>query len=109
MQCRSQDLFMQEFLAGELKHETYSDETAESDFLSCSTNSGCRKGVLNLSGAGGLQPSNVPMIFSDETSGMHRTRGQHVSVEQLKITAVDEQRLESAWLHRLLKNPRLVC
>jgi hypothetical protein len=49
------------------------------------------------------------MIISDETSGMHRTRGQHVSVEQLKITAVDEQRLESARLHRLLKNPRLVC
>jgi hypothetical protein len=89
---------MQEFLAGGLKHETYPDETAESDVLSCSTNSERRKGVLNLSGAGGVQPNNVPMIISEETSGMHRTRGQDVSIEQLKVSAFDEQRLESAWL-----------
>jgi len=89
---------MQEFLAGGLKHETYPDETAESDVLSCSTNSERRKGSLNLSGAGAVQSSNVPMIISDENSGMHRTRGQDVSVEQLKLSALDEQRLESAWL-----------
>jgi hypothetical protein len=89
---------MQEFLAGGLKHETYPDETVESDVLSCSTNSECRKGVLNLSGAGGVRPNNVPMIISDENLGMHRTRDQDVSVEQLKISALDEQRLESAWL-----------
>ena len=100
---------MQEFLAGGLKHETYPDETAESDVLSCSTNSERRKGVLNLSGAGGVQPSNVPMIISDENSGMHRTRGQDVSVEQLKISALDEQRLESAWLQATEKpTPRML-
>ena len=100
---------VQEFLAGGLKHETYPDETAESDVLSCSTNSERRKGVLNLSGAGGVQPSNVPMIISDENSGMHRTRGQDVSVEQLKISALDEQRLESAWLQATEKpTPRML-
>jgi hypothetical protein len=48
--------------------------------LSCSTNNERRKGVLDLSGAGEVQPNSVPMIISDENSGMHRTRGQDVSV-----------------------------
>lgn len=89
---------MQEFLAGGLKQETYPDETAESDVLSCSTNSERLKGVLNPSGAGGVQSSNVPMTISGGNSGMHKTRGQEVSVEQVKISTLDEQRLESAWL-----------
>ncbi|KAJ1285680.1 hypothetical protein BS78_03G295700 [Paspalum vaginatum] len=89
---------MQEFLAGGLKQETYPDESAESDVLSCSTNSERLKGVLNRSSAGGVQSTNVPTIISDGNSGIHRTRGQEVSIEQLKTSALDEQRLESAWL-----------
>ncbi|RCV27625.1 hypothetical protein SETIT_5G339200v2 [Setaria italica] len=96
---------MQEFLAGGLQHQVYPDETGESDVLSCSTNSERLKGVLNLSGAGGgLQSSNVPMIISEGNSGIHRTRGQEVAVEQLKTAALDEQRLESAWLQTAEKH-----
>uniref|UniRef100_A0A0A9CUV2 STICHEL DnaA-N-like alpha-beta domain-containing protein n=1 Tax=Arundo donax TaxID=35708 RepID=A0A0A9CUV2_ARUDO len=116
---------MQEFLTGGLKHETYQDETVESDVLSCSTNSERLKGVLNPSrsldysedinrkieqhsstsaAGGGLQSSNVPMIISDGNSRIHRTRGQEVSVEQSKTAALDEQRLESAWLQAVEKH-----
>ncbi|KAL6847053.1 hypothetical protein ACP4OV_022906 [Aristida adscensionis] len=115
---------MQEFLAGGLKPETYPDETVESDILSCSTNSERLKGVLKPSrsldysaeidrkmeqysctsvAGGGLQSSNVPMIISDGNSRIHRTRGQEVSVEHSKITTLDEQRLESAWLQAVGK------
>ncbi|CAO2197400.1 unnamed protein product [Urochloa humidicola] len=96
---------MQEFLTGGLQHQVYPDETGESDVLSCSTNSERLKGVLNPSGAGsGLQSSNIPMIISDGNSGIQRTRGQEVCVEQLKTAALDEQRLESAWLQTAEKH-----
>ncbi|PAN28171.1 hypothetical protein PAHAL_5G136000 [Panicum hallii] len=96
---------MQEFLAGGLQHQAYPDETGESDVLSCSTNSEHPKGVLNPSAAGGgLQSSNVPMVISDGNSGIHRTRSQEVSVEQLKTAGRDEQRLESAWLQAAAKH-----
>jgi hypothetical protein len=96
---------MQEFLAGGLQHQVYPDETGESDVLSCSTNSERLKGVLNPSGSGGgLQSSNVPMIISDENSGIQRARGQEVAVEQLKTSALDEKRLESAWLQTAEKH-----
>ncbi|KAG2592127.1 protein STICHEL-like isoform X2 [Panicum virgatum] len=96
---------MQEFLNGGLQHQAYPDETGESDVLSCSTNSERLKGVLNPSGAGGgLQSNNVPMIISDGNSGIHRTRSQEASFEQLKTAALDEQRLESAWLQAAEKH-----
>ena len=96
---------MQEFLNGGLQHQAYPDETGESDVLSCSTNSERLKGVLNPSGAGGgLQSNNVPMIISDGNSGVHRTRSQEASFEQLKTAALDEQRLESAWLQAAEKH-----
>ena len=96
---------MQEFLNGGLQHQAYPDETGESDVLSCSTNSERLKGVLNPSGdGGGLQSNNVPMIISDGNSGVHRTRSQEVSFEQLKTAALDEQRLDSAWLQAAVKH-----
>lgn len=100
---------MQEFLTGGLQHHAYPDETGESDVLSCSTNSERLKGVLNPSGAGGgLQSCNVPMIITDGNSGIHRTRGQEVSVEHLKPSALDEQRLESAWLQTAEKHAHVM-
>jgi hypothetical protein len=112
---------MQEFLTGGLNQ----DETVESDVLSCSTNSERRMGVLKPSRSldyseeidkkmgqcgctsadgGCLQSSNVPMIVSNGNPRIHGTRGHGISVAQSKIAALDEQRLESAWLHAAEKH-----
>ncbi|TVU49304.1 hypothetical protein EJB05_00612 [Eragrostis curvula] len=116
---------MQEFLAGGLNP----DETVESDVLSCSTNSERRMGVLKPSRSleysdeidkkmeqcsctsadgGGLQPTNVPVIVSNGSLRINRTRGQEVSVGQSKIAALDEQRLESAWVQAVEKHNGLL-
>lgn len=102
---------MQEFLTGG------PDETVQSDVLSCSTNSERRMGVLKIldyseemdkkmeqcsctsADGGGLQSS-----ISNGNSRIHRTRGQEISVEHAKIGALDEQRLESAWLQAVEKH-----
>jgi hypothetical protein len=112
---------IQEFFTGGLNQ----DETVESDVLSCTTNSERQMGVLKPSRSldyseeihkkiehcsctsadgGGLQSSNVPMIVSNRNSRMHGTRGQEVSVAQSNIAALDEQRLESAWLQAAEKH-----
>jgi hypothetical protein len=112
---------MQEFLTGGLNQ----DETVESDVLSCSTNSERRMGVLKPSRSldysegidkkmgqcsctsadgGCLQSSNVPMIVSNGNPRIHGTRGRRISVAQSKIAALDEQRLESAWLQAAEKH-----
>jgi hypothetical protein len=44
------------------------------------------------------------MIVSNGNSRMHGTRGQEVSVAQSNIAALDEQRLESAWLQAAEKH-----
>ncbi|GJN35377.1 hypothetical protein PR202_gb24146 [Eleusine coracana subsp. coracana] len=110
---------MQEFLTGG------PDETIESDVLSCSTSSEQRMGILKPSRSldyseeidkkmeqcsctsadgGGLQSNNAPMMVSNGNSRIHGTRGQEISVEQSKIVALDEQRLESAWLQAVEKH-----
>jgi hypothetical protein len=48
---------------------------------------------------GCLQSNNVPMIISNGNPRIHGTRGCGISVAQSKIAALDEQRLESAWLY----------
>ncbi|KAF0895235.1 hypothetical protein E2562_008573 [Oryza meyeriana var. granulata] len=111
---------MPEFLAGGLKLEEDLDERVEFDVLSCSTNSDRLKGILNPSrnldyseeiekklekfscasaASGGLQSGTT-----EGNTGMHRTRGKEVSVEQSIPVTVEEQRLESAWLQAVEKH-----
>uniref|UniRef100_A0A0E0R6A8 Uncharacterized protein n=1 Tax=Oryza rufipogon TaxID=4529 RepID=A0A0E0R6A8_ORYRU len=111
---------MPELLAGGLKREEDLDERDEFDALSCSTNSDRLKGIRNPSrnlnyseeiekklekfscasaASGGLQSCTT-----EGNTGMHRTRGKEVSVEQAKAVTVEEQRLESAWLQAVEKH-----
>lgn len=110
---------MSEFLAGRLKLENDLEERAESDVLSCSTNSDRLKGILNpprslgyseidrklekynnASAAGGeVQPD-----IAEGNAGIHRTRGQETPTERSKAATVEEQRLESAWLQAVEKH-----
>ncbi|XP_006662851.1 protein STICHEL-like [Oryza brachyantha] len=111
---------MPEFLAGGLKLQEDLDERVEFDVLSCSTNSDRLKGILNPSrnldyseeiekklekfscasaASGGLQSSTT-----EGNTGMHRTRGKEIPVEQSKAVTVEEQRLESAWLQAVEKH-----